>query len=123
MEIIDYLDFDSIYKKVKSNHLANFPTPESYIKYLEGLEEDFSYVNEMYDWINNPAEDTELPTSENKFDNEVIFLDKGLLCVEFTIGGNDANESTNHNEWGYGWEFVIDLEEEIFIGFTENNYS
>ena len=48
MQLVDYIDYRSIFEKVKTNHLKEFPTKESYIEYLKQEEEDYSFVSELY---------------------------------------------------------------------------
>lgn len=127
MNIIDYLDFTEIYKKIKKIHFENYETKEEFIQDLIDMELDTSFVDGLYRFFDYDFGDQDVTTtsSENSCDHDVF--DSVMLVreleFEFSIGGNDTNESTNHNEWGYGYIIKIDLETEMFIGYREENYS
>lgn len=120
MKLIDYIDFHSIFEKVKENHLKHYPNKEDYIDLLMDMEVPYDFVEDMYTFLLNPPEDIEL--ADDRFDDEVIVVDENELVIEWTIGGNNSTESGD-DLWGYGWEFTIDLEDEIFIDFKFHNYS
>jgi hypothetical protein len=122
MQIINYIDFELIFKEVKKNQLEEYPTAKDYIKFLKRIEEPYHYVEEMYKSFNNLPEDYEFTNSDNAFDVEVIDLENNLLHLELSIGGNDANENGD-DFWGYGWQYTIDLEEELFVSYFFENYS
>lgn len=122
MQIIDYLDFKSIFEKVKNNHLEEFPTAKDYIKFLKSSDEPYHYVEEMYKSFDNLPKDYDFISSENAFDNEVINLEKNLLHIELLIGGNNATENGD-DFWGYGWNYTVDLDSELFVSYYFENYS
>lgn len=122
MQIIDYIDFGSIFKKIKNQQLKEHPTDKDYINFLKTCGEPFHYVEEMYKSFDNLPEDYDFTNSDNAFDNEVIDLDKNLLHIELSVGGNNATENGD-DFWGYGWNYTIDLEEELFVGYSFENYS
>jgi hypothetical protein len=122
MQIINYIDFKSIFEDIKKNQLEEFSTAKDYIKFLKRIEEPYHYVEEMYKSFNNLPEDYEFTNSNSAFDVEVIDLEKRLLHIELSIGGNDANENGD-NFWGYGWQYTINLEDELFVDYSFENYS
>lgn len=123
MQIIDYIDFLAIFNKVKENHLRLYPTQEDYIKELKELDQPFDYVGGLYFFLKySNASEMDCNNSDNS-DDSILKIVDGKITIEFSEGGNDANESTNHNEWGYGYFFTIDLENELFVGFSTENYS
>lgn len=123
MQIIDYIDFHSIFKKVKENHLSLYPTEESYIEELQDNDESFEYVHDLYLFLKlRDVTDKKCNNSDNS-DDSILNIVDNKITIEFSIGGNGANESTNHNEWGYGYLFTIDLENELFVGYSFENYS
>lgn len=123
MNILTYLDLAQIFKEVKANQFKEYPKAKDYIKFLQSIDEDCAYVTDMYEMLNDEKylstlsfADPEEYTLEDIYDGENI-------TIELSIGGNDANESTNYNEWAYGYEFKINLDYELFEGYKENNYS
>jgi hypothetical protein len=123
MQIIDYVDFWKIFEKIKKNHLEAYPTKEDYMDELKDLGEPFDYVEELYSFLNERDMSGFKCDSSDTSDDSVLNIVDGKITIEFSISGNDANESTNYNEWGYGYLFTIDLENELFVGFTTENYS
>jgi len=123
MQIIDYIDWREIYNKVKKNHLKEFPTAESYIKELIGLDEPYEYVEEMYRLLGEDLGNMDVYNSDNYDDGSFQDIFKqGKIHVEFSDGGNNATENGD-DYWGYGLCFTIDLDEEIFVGYSYENYS
>ena len=122
MEIIDYIDFNSIFEKVKNRQLEEYPTAKDYIDFLKDIDEPYNYVEEMYESFNNLPEDYDFTNSESNDDSEVIDLENKLLHIELTIGGNDATEGGD-NFWGYGWKYSINLEDDLFVDYRFENYS
>jgi len=122
MKIIDFIDFYALYKKVKENQLEQYPTAKDYIDELESCDELFDYVEEMYKYFSHPPEDADLSNTDEWSDEDVIKLDKNQILLEWSIGGNNATENGD-DFWGYGWIFTVDLENELFIGYSEENYS
>ena len=122
MQIIDYVDFKSIFEKVKNNQLEEFPTAKDYINFLKSINESYHYVEEMYKSFNNLPKDYDFTNSENAFDNEVIDLGKNILHIELFIGGNNATENGD-DFWGYGWNYTVDLDTELFVSYSFENYS
>lgn len=122
MQIIDYIDFKSIFEEIKEIQLEEYPTPEDYIEYLKTIEEPYHYVEEMYKSFENLPDECEFTNSKNAFDVEVIDLKNNLLHIELSIGGNNATENGN-DYWGYGWNYTINLDDELFVGYSFENYS
>ena len=122
MQIIDFIDFKSIFEKVKKNQLKHHPTAEDYIKFLKACGEPYHYVEEMYKSFDNLPDDYDFTSSENAFDVEVIDLENELLHIELSIGGNNATENGD-DFWGYGWNYTINLEDELFVAYSFENYS
>lgn len=126
MQLIDYLDFGSIFEKVKKNHLEQYPTKESYINENEGIIEDLSFVNDLYIDLLSSNEvpyfgEREFPSSNSHFDNDLIDLEKNTLIIELSVGGNNATENGD-DYWGVSWVFEVDLEEEIFINYYTESF-
>jgi hypothetical protein len=122
MKIIEFIDFCALYKKVKESQLEQFPTADDYIEELKSCDLPFDYVEGMYHYFTHPPEDAELSSTDEWGDADALKLDEGHVLLEWTIGGNNATENGD-DFWGYGWIFTIDLETELFIGYTEENYS
>lgn len=125
MNILDYIDYREIYNKVKKNQLEEYPTANDYIEQLESCDEPYEYVEEMYRAFELDFNEYDTPTSDEMDDSIIIsYLNKSQFFIEFSIGGNDANESTNYNYWGYGHQFIVDLEDDgLFVGYSLENYS
>lgn len=122
MKLLDYIDFRTIFETVKKNQLSLFPTAEDYIEYLDGFDEDYSFVRPLYNRLNQDLSHCSFPSSEEWELEDVLEFFKGDLIIELSHGGNDSNENGD-NFWGYGYQFVIDMEEELFNNYTEENYS
>ena len=124
MQLVDYIDYWGIFKKIKTIQLEEYPTARDYIEFLDSVEEKSDFVEEMYVVFNINFDEFESNSSDNDDDFYLVtYLSKQQLFIELSIGGNDANESTNYNEWGYGYQFTVDLVEERFIDYTYENYS
>lgn len=121
MKLIEYLDIESIFKHVKFNQLECFPTAQDYISELESMNEPTHYVEEMYRYLLNPTEGAEIDVSDPS-DLDLIKLENNQFVLEWSIGGNESNEGGD-NYWGYGWVFTINLEDELFVDFSFENYS
>lgn len=123
MQLIDYIDFHSIFERVKKNQLEMYPTAQDYIKELEYYEENFDYVEEMYKALTADLipGDAEANNSQTSCDGDTIWLLENRLELVWTIGGNNATENGD-DYWGYGWRFTIDLDNELFVGYSEENY-
>ena len=122
MQIIDYIDFKSIFEKVKKNQLEEYPTAKDYIDFLEEVGEPSHYVEEMYKSFDNLPDDYDFTNSENAFDVEVIDLKNELLHIELSIGGNNSTENGD-DYWGYGWNYTVHLDYELFVSYSFENYS
>ena len=122
MQIIDYIDFKTIFEEIKKNQLEEYPKAGDYIKYLKDNEEPFHYVEEMYKSFEHKIENPDYPCSDNSLDIEIIDLKNNLLHIELFVGGNNATENGD-NFWGYGFNYTVDLETELFIGYHFENYS
>lgn len=122
MDLIDYIDFGSIYKEVKKNQLKNYPTAQDYIKELKSYDEPYDYVEEMYMIFNYTFEDADLPNSTMGCFEEYYNRRKDFLNIEWSVGGNNATENGD-DYWGCGWVFTVDLENELFVGYRYENYS
>ena len=81
MQIIDFIDFKSIFEKVKNNQLKEYPTAKDYIKFLKAVEEPYHYVEEMYKSFDNLPDDYDFTNSDTAFDEEVIDLENELLHI------------------------------------------
>lgn len=126
MYLIDYLDFGAIFEETKKNHLELYPTPESYKYEMEGIIDDLSFVDELYQDLLCKEKDRyedgrEYPNSYIGCDL-IDLIDGNRLTIELSIGGSNATENGD-DCWGYGFNFVVDLEEEIFVGYYVENYS
>jgi len=122
MQLVDFIDYRTIFERAKINHLKEFPTKESYEEYLKENEENFSFVKELYTALTYDFKDLDTDSSETSDDlNLSNWLSEGMLWVEFSEGGNNANESGD-NHRGYGFQFKINLEEEIFVDYSYENY-
>lgn len=122
MQIIDYIDFKIIFEKIKENQLEKYPKAEDYINFLKGNNEPFYYVEEMYKSFGIKIESPDYPCTDNSFDIEVIDLKNNLLHIELSVGGNNATEN-GYDFWGYGWNYTVDLENELFVSYVFENYS
>lgn len=122
MELIDYIDFAELFSKAKKKHLESYPTAEEYIKELKSCGEPYDYVSEMYRMFDNIPDEAESPNSSMGCTDDYLDLGKNLIDLEWSIGGNNATENGD-DYWGYGWIFTINLEEELFVGYKEENYS
>ncbi len=123
MQLVDYIDYRSIFEKVKINHLKEFPTKESYIEYLKENDENFSFVQEMYTALEYDLSKLDTDSSDTIDDLTLSnWLSDDFIWVEFSEGGNDSNEGGN-NYWGYGFQFKIDLDQELFTDYSYENYS
>lgn len=125
MELIDYIDYREIFEIVKKNHLKEYPTVEEYIENMEGVYHvEDKNAREMYEAFKIDFSEYSPPSSTDGFDDSVIldYLKKDRLFLEFSIGGNDSNESGD-NYWGYGHQFTISLDDELFIDYNFENYS
>ena len=123
MQLVDYIDYRSIFEKVKTNHLKEFPTKESYIEYLKQEEEDYSFVNELYFALGLDFSEFDTDSSDTIDDLSLSnWLSENYIWLEFSQGGNDSNEGGD-NYWGYGYQFKICLDQDIFIDFSYENYS
>ena len=94
----------------------------NYINFLKSIEEPYNYVEEMYKSFNNIPKDCDFTNSENAFDVEVIDLEKNILHVGLSIGGNNATENGD-DFWGYEWNYTVDLDTELFVSYSFENYS
>ena len=124
MQVIDYIDYWEIFKSVKNNQLENFPTAEDYIEELKSWDEPYEYVEEMYSFLlSNYTNDFEMITSAS-YDDSILssVLHENKLFIELSEGGNNATENGD-DYWGYGLQFVVDLESELFVGYSYENYS
>lgn len=124
MQLIDYIDYWEIYNKIKKNQLEQYPTAKDYIEELKGLEEPYDYVEEMYNALTSGLSgDFEMLSSDNYDDYSLIAtLKEGQLLIELSEGGNNTTENGD-DFWGYGLQFVVDLEYELFVGYSYENYS
>jgi hypothetical protein len=122
MQIIDYIDFKSIFEKIKKKQLEEYPTAKDYIDFLEEVGEPSHYVEEMYESFYNLPNNYDFTNSDNAFDVEVIDLENELLHIELSIGGNNATENGN-DYWGYGWNYTVNLDDELFVSYSFENYS
>jgi len=124
MQLIDYIDYWEIFKKVKKNQLEQFPTAKSYIKELKYFDEPFDYVEEMYAFLlADYTNDFEMITSDSHDDSILSsVLDENKLLIELSEGGNNATENGD-DYWGYGLRFIVDMENELFVGYSYENYS
>lgn len=122
MKIIEFIDFYEIYQKVKESQLSSYPTAEDYIKELKIFNEPFDYVEEMYKYLLHPPEDADLGNTSEYIDEDMIDFGNNRLCLEWTVGGNNATENGD-DFLGYGFIFTVDLENELFVGYSEENYS
>jgi len=122
MQIIDFIDFKSIFEKVKNNQLKEYPTAKDYIKFLKAVEEPYHYVEEMYKSFDNLPDDYDFTNSDTAFDVEVIDLENELLHIKLSIGGNNATENGD-DFWAYGWNYTVNLDDELFAGYSFENYS
>lgn len=124
MKIIDYVDFRGMFKKVKDNQLKYFPTKESYIEELKSINEDYAFVDKLYLMLEREdLDDMDFPNSDSQDDTLLrAYIDDNLLDIELTIGGNNSNENRD-NYWGYGFVFTVNLEDELFVNYWEENYS
>ncbi len=122
MDILDFLDIKSIFDKVKKNHLEQFPTAQDYMTHLSYDDENFNEIEEMYRALNYPLDSYKIANSENYCDNEMIDLIERKMDIEFLYSGGHAHEGGD-DYWCYGFMFKIDLDDELFIGFSEENYS
>jgi len=122
MDLINYIDFSGIYEAIKKEHLKYYPTAEDYIEYLKSNEEPFDYVLEMYARFDNIPDEAEVPNSDMGCFLDYVDIGKDTVVVEWSIGGNNATENGD-DYWGYGWRFTINLEYELFVGYSEENYS
>lgn len=120
MKLIDFIDFVEIYKQIKNNHLENYPSAKDYIEELKSFAEPYDYVEEMYNFFENFPEDAQI--SDEFSDCDCIDIENKTLTFEWFVGGNNATESGD-DYWGYGWTFTVDLDTELFIGFSYDNYS
>jgi len=118
MKILDYINFEEIFKKVKENHLEQYPTAKSFQEDFYGSSD---WADGMYNFLNNKPEDANIDMHEWE-DMWAINVSSDTLKIELTVGGNNATENGD-DYWGYGWIFTIDLENELFVGFEEENYS
>lgn len=124
MQLIDYIDYWEIYKKVKKNQLEQYPTAKDYIKELKEWDEPFEYVKEMYEFLlSEYTNDFEMINSDS-YDDSILssVLDDNKLFIELSEGGNNATENGN-DYWGYGLQFTVDMENELFVGYKYENYS
>lgn len=124
MQVIDYIDYWEIYKKIKKNQLEQYPTAQEYIEELKGLDEPYDYVQEMYQFLlSEHTNDFEMLSSDNYYDSDLIeTLKDDRLLIELSEGGNNATENGD-DYWGYGLQFTVDLEYELFVGYSYENYS
>lgn len=120
MRLIEHLDFAGIFEKVKENHLKEYETPEDYINIVMWDEKETNWVFNMYNFLNN-FPDASIWMSEYELE-DIYNSTENTLDIEWCVGGNDSNESGN-NYWGYGWIFTVNLEDEVFTGFRQENYS
>jgi len=122
MQLVDFIDYREIFNKVKLNHLKEFPTQESYEEYLKENDEEYNFAKELYTALNYDFKELQTDTSDTIDDLTLSnWLSEGHLWVEFSESGNNANENGD-NHWGYGFQFKIDLEEELFIDYSYENY-
>jgi hypothetical protein len=122
MELINYIDFASIYQRAKKNQLKEYPTAEDYISELKSLFEPYDYVHEMYKMFNELPKDAEVPNSTMGCFSDYVNIEEDTVSVEWSIGGNNATENGD-DYWGYGWVFDINLEYELFTNYRFENYS
>ena len=122
MQLVDFIDYREIFERVKKNHLKEFPTKESYDEYLKDNDEKNNFVKELYTALTYDFKYLDTDSSETIDDLTLSnWLAEGHLWLEFSEGGNNSNENGD-NHWGYGFQFKIDLEEEIFIDYSYENY-
>jgi len=123
MQVIDYIDWREIYNKVKNNHLEQYPTAQDYIEELKSCDEPYDYVEEMYRVFQENLGDMDVFSSDNYDDYSFRdMLMTGKIHVEFSEGGNNATENGD-DYWGYGLIFTVDLDQELFVGYSYENYS
>jgi len=123
MQITDYINWKEIYRKVRKNHLKEYPTAKHYTEYLISFEEPHHYVKDLYEALNQDFSDFDTPSSDNYDDSILIkYLSEKQLYLELSVGGNNATENGD-DYWGYGYGFTIDLDTELFVGYDFENYS
>lgn len=122
MQVVDFIDFRAIFEKVKLNQLKEFPTKESYQEFLSDNDEDFSFVEELYNALAHDFKDLDTDSSDSIDDVSLAtWLADGFLWLEFSEGGNNATEAGD-NYWGWGFQFKVDLDSELFTGYLSENY-
>lgn len=67
--------------------------------------------------------DFEMITSDS-YDDSILssVLDENKLFIELSEGDNNATENGD-DYWGYGLQFIVDMETELFVGYKYENYS
>ena len=123
MNLIDYLDFKTVFLQIKKNHLDVFPTPDSFKEYLKDLGEEYTFTDDLYNSFSMDIDQMSFPSSEtHEYNIFRAHVDENLFDIELmTSGGQNYEEG--YNLWCYGFVYTINLEEELFVNYYTENYS